>query len=184
MLIGSGVPDGEAEFRSRLGAMAQPRVLELGTLRWEADRSTHHRSWASAGAQYVMTDIVRGTDVDLVADAHHLPFTAGFDAVIAISVWEHLRRPWVAAEEVARCLKPGGLVYVLTHQTFPLHGYPHDYYRFSKVALADMFGPPLYIDPRTDYQYPAQILPPSEVTRWNPAAPSWLNVGVFARRSP
>jgi 2-polyprenyl-3-methyl-5-hydroxy-6-metoxy-1,4-benzoquinol methylase len=45
-----------------------------------------------------------------------------FDALVAVAVFEHLERPWIAAKEVARVLKPGGFAYVSTHQTFPLHG--------------------------------------------------------------
>ena len=39
-----------------------------------------------------------------------------------------------------KALKVGGLIYIQTHQSFPLHGYPHDYFRFSREALASLFG--------------------------------------------
>jgi SAM-dependent methyltransferase len=77
----------------------------------------------------------------VTADLHVLPqdWARRFDALVAVAVFEHLERPWIAAKEVARVLKPAGWCYISTHQTFPLHGYPSDFFRFSKEALALIF---------------------------------------------
>lgn len=186
----------EARFVDKLRALGPAaRILELGTLRWEADRPTHHREW-SPEAAWTLSDVSDGTDVDVVADAHHLvrtygeggvsaPFLRGrFDAYVAVSVYEHLARPWIAAGQAADVLKPGGLLYVATHQTFPLHGYPHDYFRFSREALELIFADAGLEIVESGYAYPCTIEPPPEVTRWNraPDVESWLNVEVFARR--
>lgn len=54
-------------------------------------------------------DIKRAPGTDLVGDAHALPFRRGnFDVVLSMQVLEHLHSPWIAVEEVARVLKPGG----------------------------------------------------------------------------
>jgi len=66
-----------------------------------------------------------------------------YDAVWSNAVFEHLRYPWLVAKEVLKVLKPGGVVFVITHQTFKLHGYPYDYYRFSARALESLFEPAL-----------------------------------------
>jgi hypothetical protein len=69
MRIGSGdASQAENVFRQRLIEMRAPRVLELGTLRWESDRPTHHKEWAPHASEYVMTDVAPGTDVDIVAE--------------------------------------------------------------------------------------------------------------------
>jgi SAM-dependent methyltransferase len=176
----------EAKFVDQLRARGPAaRVLELGTLRWEKDRPTHHREW-SPEAAWTLSDIGAGTDVDVVADAHTLqPFDGGlFDAYVAVSLYEHLRRPWQATQAAYRVLKPGGLLYVATHQTFPLHGYPSDYFRFSREALAGIFEDAHFEIVDVGYAYPCKIEPPPEVTRWNraPDVEAWLNVEVFARR--
>jgi len=38
-----------------------------------------------------------------------------------------------------RSLRKGGYLFIDTHQTFKLHGYPYDYYRFSREALESLF---------------------------------------------
>lgn len=171
-------------FREEVSKLQAPRVLEIGTMR-QHDAPTHHAAWLPEGSTHIKSDIEMGLDVDVVADAHTLtPFAdAEFDAFIAVSTWEHLERPWVAAEQAARVLKPGGLLYVATHQTFPIHGYPYDYFRFSDMAMKVLFGPPLFSYVEAEYQYPAVITPPKQVTRWNTAAPAFLNVDCFAIRS-
>lgn len=171
-------------FVDQLQAMERPRVLELGTRRWRADLPTHHLDWVPQPACYVMSDVAEGPDVDVVADAHDLaPFTDdGFNAIIAVSVWEHLARPWIAARAVARVLAPGGLLYVATHQTFPIHGYPDDYFRFSTAALATLFEDAGLATLAEGYGYPCEIVPPPEVERWNREAPAFLNVqGIWEK---
>lgn len=61
------------------------------------------------GLEAVGLDVRASGGVDVVGDAHALPFRAGsFDGVLSMQVLEHLRAPWDAVEEVARVLRPGG----------------------------------------------------------------------------
>lgn len=185
MNIGSGqAAAAEDAFRIRLLTMSKPRVLELGTLRWDPANPTHHQAWAPHALEYVMSDVAPGTDVDVVADAHTMSkqITGSFDAIIAVSVWEHLRRPWVAAQELANLMHGGSIAFVCTHQTFPIHGYPDDYFRFTDRALAGIFEDAGLTTLDVGYQYPCSIRPPREVTRWNEAAESYLNVAWYGTR--
>jgi SAM-dependent methyltransferase len=178
-------PASYTEFRRRLAATTKADVLELGTLRWSAD-PTHHAVWLPEDANLTMSDVAAGTDVDVVADAHHLVAVFGkaaFNVVIAISVWEHLARPWIAAEQVAAVLRPGGFAYIETHHTFPVHGYPNDYTRWTDNGLRELFEAAGMVVAEAAYSYPATIIPPREVGRWNPSAPAYLNVGVCALRA-
>ncbi|MFL6582931.1 MAG: class I SAM-dependent methyltransferase [Chthoniobacterales bacterium] len=82
--------------------------------------------------------IFRHTDV--VGDAHHLPFRdAAFDRVFAFNVFEHLREPRRAANEILRVLKPGGSVVIHTAFLQALHEPPHHYYNATEFGVRDWF---------------------------------------------
>lgn len=130
-------------FIRRMKEKDQPSVLELGTRRVNPAVSTMRRRYVPHAAEYVGTDFRDGLDVDVIADVHELSGVFGenrFDAVISCSTFEHLRYPWIAVVEINRVLRPGGLVFVQTHQTFPLHAHPHDYFRFSRDGLEALFA--------------------------------------------
>lgn len=177
-----------SQAQIRLSELRAPAgVLELGTKQSQPGRSTHHGDWIPDGVSHIRSDFDDGADVDVLADCHHLDDVFGpasFDAVLAASVWEHLERPWVAADQLAHVTRSGGFVWVATHQTFPIHGYPSDYFRFSDVALASLFRDELWSDVRAGYSGRCRIIPPDEVARtnWNPGAPCWLHVSVIATR--
>jgi len=115
------------------GKLPGRRVLEVG-----------------AGEQYYLEDLERLGEVvamdvsvygptDVIGDCHALPFQQeSFDAVCAIEVLEHLERPWVFFEEVARVLKPGGALFGVTPQYCPTHGFPYDFFRYTKDGLGSL----------------------------------------------
>src|SRR4051812_17064329 len=120
MQIGSGASELEQAFRAALDEKGTPCGLELGTLRSEGDFPTHHAAWAPRALKYTKSDMAPGTDVDVVADAHTLleVFASGsYDVVIAVSVFEHLKQPWVVADQLRNILRTKGLAYIVTHQT-------------------------------------------------------------------
>src|SRR5213075_283357 len=83
--------------------------------------------------------IFRHTDV--VGDAHHLPFRdASFDRVFAFNVFEHLREPRRAAAEIARVLKPKGLVAVHTAFLQAMHEEPAHFYNTTEYGLREWFA--------------------------------------------
>jgi hypothetical protein len=56
-------------------------------------------------------------------------------------VLEHVPYPWLLAKEINRILKVGGLVFHNTHQAWPMHEQPNDFWRFSEEGLKVLFGP-------------------------------------------
>lgn len=188
--IGTCEALGARQLIDELAAMARPAIIEVGTLRSDPAFPTHHTAWAPHGT-WTRVDREAGTDVDEVADAHDLAVFQRerelgytFDAYMACSVFEHLERPWVAMQAAASVVRPGGLVYVQTHQTFPLHGYPSDYFRFSTEALRVIMEDAGLEVLHAGYLYRCTIVPPPEVTRWNtaPDVEAWLNVEALARK--
>jgi uncharacterized protein YbaR (Trm112 family)/predicted SAM-dependent methyltransferase len=78
---------------------------------------------------------------DVVGDAHRLPFRdASFDRVFAFNVFEHLREPARAAAEIARVLKPTGLVAVHTAFLQAVHEEPAHFYNTTEYGLREWFA--------------------------------------------
>lgn len=157
------------------------KVLECGTRRW-GDNPTHHRGWFPEATEYVMCDFMDGVDVDVVSDVHDLKEFEddSFDAFYSASLFEHVEYPWVAAQAILRVLKPGGFCYTATHQTFPIHGYPSDYNRWTDQGLSAVFRWAGFNVVAAQMSLPCKIVPPPEVEVWSPNAPAYLNVSTLA----
>lgn len=137
-------------------------VVDLGS-RKNITTDTHavHKMWVPNASKYIGSDYRGGENVDIVADIHCLSKTLGadsFDVIICEAVLEHVAYPWIAAKEIAKVLKIGGIAYIETHQTFILHGYPDDYWRYSESILKELFGPKVGLNVvHSSYLYPARI---------------------------
>lgn len=81
-------------------------------------------------------DLVPGKWVDVVGDAHKLPFPdRSFDYVTLFMVLEHLHSPLLALRECNRVLKKKGIILLTTVQYWHTHSHPNDYYRYTKPGL-------------------------------------------------
>jgi SAM-dependent methyltransferase len=184
--------DALAVFKSAIASRQPHSVLEVGTAQSVPGISTHSmRLFPGVDrSQYTMVDILAGPDVDVVANLHALPseWTNRYDAFIACAVFEHLERPWIAAREVERILAPGGICYISTHQTFPLHGYPQDYFRFSREALGLIFSDTglellaVTYAHRCKIILPPELLDTAHLDTWNETFPSYALVKLTARK--
>lgn len=146
------------------------KILEIGTKRSNPNVSTHAKDiFKEFNNEYIMTDITNGIDVDIVCDVHKLSSKfKNFDVILTYSGYEHFKYPHLASLEILKSLKKGGLVYVQSHQTFPLHGYPCDYFRFSLDAYKSCFPPTLNCEMiGASYKFPALIVPTEENDKWN-----------------
>jgi len=79
-------------------------------------------------------------NVDIVADAHRLPYAANtVDAIYCEAVLEHLHDPLLAVKEMQRVLKPGGRLFACTPFMQAYHGYPHHYHNFTLTGHCHLF---------------------------------------------
>lgn len=81
-------------------------------------------------------------DSVLVADATQCDHLKGerYDAIFSVSVFEHISKPWKAAEHLCRLLKPGGIMYHAAPFSYFYHGAPADFWRFTPDAMNLMFS--------------------------------------------
>lgn len=88
----------------------------------------------------IQTEIAAYGNVDILSVAQSLPFRDdSFDAVLSLDVLEHVTDPFVAARELARVLKPGGILFINLPFLQPEHGYPHHYFNASRMGLRQLF---------------------------------------------
>lgn len=75
------------------------------------------------GFRPVGLDVRATAGANVVGDAHALPFAGeAFDLVLSMQVLEHLHSPWVAAGEISRVLRPGGVFVGSVAFLKPYHG--------------------------------------------------------------
>ncbi len=85
--------------------------------------------WANTphGAEHVDHEVDLNRPIDLAG--------AAYDVIILSDVLEHLLRPQVLWGELARLLRPGGVVLLNVPFMYWLHEQPHDYHRYTEHAL-------------------------------------------------
>lgn len=133
------------------------RVLEVGALDVNPD-DPRYGAFPRFGDDYIGVDMREGANVDVVANAHSLPFDdASFDCVVSSEMLEHDDAFWLSMSEMGRVLKPGGaLILTARGNGCPEHGCPSDYYRFMPQAvkvLYDLAGCDLTTQ-QDDTEYP------------------------------
>lgn len=173
-------------FLIGLAAFPSGAVLEIGS---RARSAITRRDRIPKRFDYVGLDILPGPNVDLVGDAHELSrlfpdrrFVAAFSA----SVFEHLAMPWKVALELNQVLVPGGLVYTSTHQTWPVHEEPWDFWRFSRHSWQTLFNPATGFEVLEAVQgEPARIhaCRTSPVTRDMPMSIAYLGSASLVRKT-
>jgi SAM-dependent methyltransferase len=99
----------------------------------------------------VCADILPFPGIDVVADAHRLPFSDKyFTGVVMLDVLHHLERPIDFLEEASRVLKPGGLIAMIEPAMTTLARRFYDRYHDEPVNMqADPFAP-VVINPDRD----------------------------------
>ena len=171
-------------FHSMCAQKVNPRVLEIGTKRSIKDRSTMHKDWITHAKEYLGCDVENGIDVDIVCDVHKLSETLGvesFDVIITCSGFEHFKYPHLAAHEIMKVLNINGLVFIQTHQSFPIHAYPYDYFRFSKQALEGLFGAKMGVEIiESSYEFPCSVV--SSADKFGALHEAYLNSCIVVKK--
>jgi ubiquinone/menaquinone biosynthesis C-methylase UbiE len=110
------------------------RVLNLGSGVGQFDNHL------SKEIELTNLDIARvNQNLDVIGDAHDLPFKSeSFDIVYSIAVLEHVRWPWIVADEILRVLCRGGHVVLELPFLNVIHD-ERDYFRFTDKGIRALF---------------------------------------------
>lgn len=130
------------------------RVLDLGSM---DVNGSYRQLFDDPAWTYTGVDVEAGAGVDVVLpepyDWRRLG-SRSFDVIVSGQAFEHIRFPWVTVLEVARLLRPGGLVCVVAPSSGYEHRYPVDcwrYYPDGMAALASWADLEL-LEARTDWE--------------------------------
>ena len=115
----------------RHGSLRGRTLLDVG-----AGPAQYAAAFTAAGVRYLAVDhdrrvVARLSGTAAVGEARALPVAdASLDVAFSSNVLEHVSQPWVAADEMVRVVRPGGLVVVSYtnwlspwggHETSPWH---------------------------------------------------------------
>jgi len=93
-------------------------------------------SLRDSGYEVVSSDIVHMPGIDIISDAHALPFaTASFTNIVAVDVFHHLERPVRFLREASRVLVPNGRLVMLEPGITPVSSW---FYRNFHREPVDM----------------------------------------------
>lgn len=126
-----------------MGKQLEGRVLDIGA-------GTGHgaRYLDNGKTEYLPTDLPSGRDatdenistrpkkITVYCSSYALPFpNESMGGVLLLSVLEHLQSPQLALKEACRVLLPGGKMLVSVPFSFPIHGFPFDFMRWTMEGL-------------------------------------------------
>tara|TARA_A100001388_G_scaffold200591_1_gene151762 strand:- start:8325 stop:9272 length:948 start_codon:yes stop_codon:yes gene_type:complete len=115
----------------------KPKVLIIGSgnIGFGADAISLSSNFSIIG-----TDVYISDTVDVVSDAHYLPFEDNsFDGVWIQAVLEHVVEPNIVISEIHRILKNSGIVYAETPFMQQVHEGAHDFTRFTETGHRFLF---------------------------------------------
>ena len=122
--------------RKNLERLLKPYATDKRTLDVGSGGSSYDRFFPNR----LTVDIDPARNPEVVADAQNLPFKdEEFEVVLCTEVLEHVKNPFVVEQELRRVTKKGGMLILSTRFVFPLHDVPHDYWRFTKYGLKELF---------------------------------------------
>ena len=122
----------EKFMKEILNFKEKPRVLVIGG--GEKGDGTK-KLWMEKKIELHSIDIYGSNNVDIICDAHYLPFKNNFyDGVWIQAVLEHVVEPTKVVKEIYRVLKNNGVVYAETPFMQPVHEGAYDFTRYTVLG--------------------------------------------------
>jgi len=121
-------------------------VLDVGSQCVPGQADTYKVYFDEPQFQYIGLDMAEGYNVDIaVRNAYRWDEVPDdfCDVLISGQAFEHIEFPWFIVSEIARVLKPSGMVCIIAPSTAVLHRYPvhcQNYFSDGLIALAKYAG--------------------------------------------
>jgi SAM-dependent methyltransferase len=158
-------------FFARIREEVSGCVVDLG-----CGTMPYREELVGSGCRYIGVDWSssrHGRAPDIVSDLNRaldVPSEVA-DAVVSISVLEHLYQPHVMLAEAWRVLRPGGLLFLQVPFQWWVHEAPHDYYRFTRYGLEFLLTAAGFVDARIE---PDGGFWTTVVLKWNYHSLRWV----------
>lgn len=136
---------GNAYFRERQWRKAAKVLATRSGILFDMGGSTPYQGYISRGilgpdTQYFSLDNFAPANPHIVADVSQIPLAnESVDSIFCNAVLEHVYNPQTAIDEMHRVLKLDGLAMFSVPFIYPYHD-RIDYFRFTDIALKDMFS--------------------------------------------
>jgi len=89
---------------------------------------------AAGDERVIVGDVTAETLVD-----DHPEYSEFFDVAYSNNVFEHLKRPWTAADNILKMLKPGGICITIVPFSLRYHESPADHFRYTHTGVSALF---------------------------------------------
>jgi len=120
------------EFRRLVAEYVEPghHVLDFG-----CGDMPYRPIIEARGATYVGADFGHGADLEIGSNGFLPTPDSSVDVVLSLQVLEHVREIDTYFAEIARVLKPDGLLILSTHGSWLYHPHPEDHRRWTRMGL-------------------------------------------------
>lgn len=84
--------------------------------------------------------VISGDACDPAYVEKNASFSEFFDVIYSNNVFEHFARPWIAAANLTRLLRPGGIIITIVPFSQRYHESPGDYFRYTHKGVEELFA--------------------------------------------
>lgn len=127
---------------AQINANEEIKVLDIGSKVYEGQKS-YRDIFVNSDIDYQGLDLESGENVNIVPENifiwKEIP-DESFDYCISGQTFEHNPFFWITFAEIARILKPGGMVLIIAPGRGEVHRYPVDCWRFYPDAWQSLCG--------------------------------------------
>jgi SAM-dependent methyltransferase len=121
--------------------IAEP-VVEFGALQVPGQEGFADLRPIFPSRRYLGTDFRAGPGVDVVLDLRSVALRSdSVGTVLSLDTIEHVEYVREGVAEMHRVIAPGGVLVLASVMDFPIHDFPHDYWRFTPEAFRSLLKP-------------------------------------------